>query len=71
MSVPGQNNVNLLRPDSHFLSATLSQCTFVVIEDLCRVVPAESWAPFQVCSCSMADVLALGQQQLTVLHSHW
>ena len=32
---------------SRFLSATLSQCTYMVVEDLCRVIPAESQASLQ------------------------
>ena len=36
-----------LRTDSHFLSATLSQCTYMVVEDLSRVILAVSQAPFQ------------------------
>ena len=35
------------RTDSCFLSATLSQYTILVIEDLCRVIPAVSQALFQ------------------------
>ena len=36
-----------VRTDSHFLSTALSQSTFLVIEDLYRVVPAVSLASFE------------------------
>ena len=47
MSGPEAKQGTPVRTDSCFLSATLSQCTFLVIEDLCRVVPVVSWAPVQ------------------------
>ena len=47
MSVPEAKQGEPVWTDSHFLSATLSQCTYMVVEDLCRVVPALSWATFQ------------------------
>ena len=47
MIVPEANQGKPVRTDSHFLSTTLSQCTFLVIEDLCRVISSVSWAPFQ------------------------
>ena len=47
MSVPEAKQGKPVRTDSYFLSPTLSQCTYMVVEDLCRVVPAVSWAPFQ------------------------
>ena len=47
MSVPEAKQGKSVRTDSHFLSATLSQCTYMVIEDLCTVVPTVSWAPSQ------------------------
>ena len=47
MSVPEAKQGKPVRTDSHFLSATLSQCTSLVIEDLCRVIPAVSKAPLQ------------------------
>ena len=47
MSVPEAKQGEPVRTDSHFLSATLSQCTYMVVEDLCGVVPALSWAPFR------------------------
>ena len=34
-----------VRIDSHYLSATLPPCTYMVVEDLCRVIPAVSHAP--------------------------
>ena len=69
MSGPDAKQGKPDRIDSHFLSTTLSQCTYMVVEDLCRVVPAVSQAgSFSICHCSLADVLTLGQQQSTVLH---
>ena len=47
MSGPEAKQGKPLRTDSHFLSATISQCTYVVVEDLCRVIPAVNQAPFQ------------------------
>ena len=47
MSGPEAKQGKHVRTDSHFLSTALSQCTFLVIEDLCRVVTAVRWAPFQ------------------------
>ena len=47
MSVPDAKQGKPVMTDSHFLSATLSLYTFLVIEDLCRVIPAVSQAPFQ------------------------
>ena len=47
MSGPEAKQGKHVRTDSDFLSATLSQCTYMVVEDLCRVVPAVSQAPFQ------------------------
>ena len=57
-----------VRTDSCFLTATLSACTYMVIEDLCIVISVVSQAPSSLCPCSLADVLTLGQQQLAVLH---
>ena len=48
LSVPVAKQGKPVRTDSHFLSATLPQCTFLVIKDLCRVVPAVSWAPYNM-----------------------
>ena len=36
-----------VRTDSHFLCATLSQCTYMVVEDRSRVILAVSQSPFQ------------------------
>ena len=47
MSVPEAKQGKPVRTDSCSLSTTLSQCTLLVIEDLCRAIPAVSWAPFQ------------------------
>ena len=47
MSVPEAKQGRPVRTDSCFLSATLSQFIFLVIEDPSRVVPAVSQAPFQ------------------------
>ena len=47
MSVPEAMQGKPVRTDSHFLSATLSQCTYMVVEDLSRGIPAVSQAPFQ------------------------
>ena len=47
MSVPDAKQGKPVMTASHFLSATLSLYTFLVIEDLCRVIPAVSQAPFQ------------------------
>ena len=47
MSVPEAKQGKPVRTDSNFLSATLSQCAFLVIEDLCIVIPAVSQAAFQ------------------------
>ena len=47
LSVPEAKQGKPVRTDSNFLSTTLSQCTYMVIEDLCRAVPAVCWAPFQ------------------------
>ena len=63
MSVPEPKQGKPVRTDSCFLSLTLSQCTFLVFEDLCRVIPAVSWAPFQYVPV-IAGVLTLGQQQI-------
>ena len=69
MSGPKAKYGKPVRTDSHFLSATLSQYTYMVVEDLCGVLPAVSQAPFvSICSCSLGDVLTIGQQQLTVLY---
>ena len=47
MSGPEAKQGKPVRTDSHFLSATVSQCTCMVVEDLCRVVTAVSQGPFQ------------------------
>ena len=36
-----------VRIDSHYLSATLPPCTYMVVEDLGRVIPAVSHAPLE------------------------
>ena len=58
MSEPEAKQGKPVRTDSCFLSASLSQCTYMVVEDLCRAFPAVSQAPFQyvpvvwqMCSC--------------------
>ena len=43
MSVPEAKQGKPVRGNSCFLLTTLSQCTLLVIEDPCRVVPAVSW----------------------------
>ena len=63
MSVAEAKQGKAVRIDTHFLSPTLSQCTILDIEDLCRVIPAVSKALLQMYSCSMVDLLTLGQQQ--------
>ena len=47
MSGPEAKQGKPVRTDSHFLSAALSQCPYMVVEDLCRVIPAVSQAPFK------------------------
>ena len=47
MSGPEAKQGKPVRTASCFLFATLFQCTHMVDEDLCRVVPAASKAPFQ------------------------
>ena len=47
MSGPEAKQGKPVRTVSCFLSATLSQCTYIVVEDFCRVIPAVSQAPFQ------------------------
>ena len=48
MSEPEAKQDKPVRTDSHFLSTTLSQCTYMVVEDLYRVIPALSQAPFNM-----------------------
>ena len=47
MSVPEAKQGKPVRTDSHFLSATPSQCSYMVVEDLCRAIAPVSQAPFQ------------------------
>ena len=47
MSGPEAKHSKPVRTDSYFLSTTLSQCTYMVVEDLGSVIPAVSQAPFQ------------------------
>ena len=47
MSGPEAKQGKPIKTDSHFLSSTLSQCTYMVVEDLCRVIPAVSQAASQ------------------------
>ena len=65
MSVPEAKQGKPARTDSCFLSATLSQCT-LVIEDL-QSYSSGKLGSFSICSCSVADVLTLGQQSMTSL----
>ena len=68
MSGPEAKQCKPVRTDSHFLSATLSQCTYVVVEDLCRVIPAVSWAPFQYVPVVWLMCSPKSNSKLTVLH---
>ena len=47
MSGPEAKQGKPVRTHSRFLPATLSQCTYMVVEDPCRVIPAVSQDPFQ------------------------
>ena len=48
MSRPEAKQGKPVRTDSHFPSTTLfSQCTYMVVEDLCRVIAAVMEALFQ------------------------
>ena len=68
MSVPEAMQGKPVRTDSCFLCATLSQCTFLIIEDLCRVIQAVSQAPFQYVPVVWQMCLPWGNSKLTVLH---
>ena len=56
--------------DSHFLSATLSQCTFLIIKELCRVFPAVGWAPIQYVPVVWQMCSPLGNSKFPDLHYH-
>ena len=47
MSGPETKKGKPVRTDSQFLSVALSQCAYMVVEDLCRVIPAVCQASFQ------------------------
>ena len=68
MSGPEAKHGKPVRTDSHFLSTTLSECTYMVVEDLCRVIPVVSQAPFQyvpvVCRCAHSRATAINSSVL-------
>ena len=68
MNVPEANQGKPVRTDSCFLSATHSQCTFLVIEDLCRVIPAVSWDPFQYVPVVWQMCSPEGNSKFSVFH---
>ena len=47
MTGPNAKQGKAVRTDSRFLSTMLSQSTYMVVEDLYRVIPHVSQAPFQ------------------------
>ena len=66
MSVPEAKQGNPMRTDSHFLSAALSQCTSLAIEDLCRVIPVVSKACLQC--VPVVWQMCSGNSKFSVLH---
>ena len=68
MSVLEANQGKPVRTDSCFQSATLSQFTSMVIEDLCRVIESVHWAPFQCVPVVWQMCSSQGNSKVLVLY---